>query len=223
MSWELFEADPSPIQSFVRDCAADADDDVVVGSVRDDLLTSLLGALPALVRAPAIARRDFPLPIDNRYETPEYVGVDRLLNAIAARERFTGDAIIVVDFGTALSLSVVSPEGAFVGGAIGVGARTALEALWRETPRLPRVEPCTTWSALERSTERALSSGLFRQFVGGVRGLVADLRAEVGADARVVATGGEAEIYSPAIPEIELVDRDLSMRGLAFAARARES
>jgi type III pantothenate kinase len=221
MSWERFDADPSPIQSFVRNCEADVD--VVVGSVRDDLLTRLLEALPASMRAPSVARRDFALPIDNRYETPEDVGVDRLLNAIAARERFTGEAIIIVDFGTALSLSVVSPEGAFVGGAIGVGARTALEALWRETPSLPPVEPRATENAVERSTEQALASGLFRQFVGGVRGLVADLRAEVGSDAHVVATGGEAEVYSPAIPEIELVDRDLAMRGLAFAARTRGS
>ena len=218
--WSRFAADPTPIESFVRDRS---DDDILIGSVRDDLLAGLLDALPSSAQTPAIAGRDFALPIDNLCEPPQDVGTDRLLNAIAARERFRGEAVIVVDFGTALSFSVVSPRGAFVGGAIGVGARTAREALWHRTPRLPRAEPCATGSALERSTMSALAAGLFRQFVGGVRGLVTDLRGEVGAGARVVATGGEARVYAPAIPEIELVDSELTLRGLACAARARQS
>jgi type III pantothenate kinase len=195
-------------------------DGVVAGSVRDDLLARLIAALPAGAPRVLVARRDFAIPVENLYERPEEAGTDRLLNALAARERFAGQSVIVVDFGTALSLSVVSAAGAFAGGLIGFGEGAVLEALRRATPRLPEVEPRPDTRAIQRATRAALAVGTHRQLTAGVRALVRALLDEVPPPARVIATGGDAERYAGAIPEIEAIDADLTLRGLAIASLA---
>jgi type III pantothenate kinase len=201
--------------------------EAVAGSVRDDLLPRVEALLPRRLLPVALARRDFPLPIASRYLRPDEAGTDRLLNAIAARARAPGRAAVVIDFGTAVAISVVAADGAFAGGLIAAGAGTALEGLKRRTPRLPPVEPAAREGFIQRETTSALSAGLFHQVAGGVRalldGILGELRATAPAAAPplVLATGGEAELFAPAVPAIAAVVADLTLEGLAIACASR--
>src|SRR5687767_9029623 len=98
--------------------------EAVAASVRDDLLPLVEKWIPERLRPLVLARRDFPLPIESLYERPEEAGTDRLLNAIALGARASGRAAIAVDFGTAVSVTVVDRRGAFAGGLIASGGRT---------------------------------------------------------------------------------------------------
>ena len=216
----------------VRECAA--------GSVRDDFFPALEPWIPRELLPVAFARRDFPLPIESRYERPEEAGTDRLLNAIALRERAKGQAALVVDFGTAVSLTAVSAGGAFLGGLIAAGSQAAGAGIRTFTPRLPRAELRGTAAPrgfIQRSTAAALHAGLYWQVAGGVRAMVRGIAGDLldegaggvgggsGAGAsracRVFATGGEAGLFAPAIPEIDEVVPDLTLEGLLVACRLR--
>ncbi len=212
----------------VRECAA--------GSVRDGFFPALEPWIPRELLPVAFARRDFPLPIESRYEQPEEAGTDRLLNALAARERARGQASLVVDFGTAVSFTAVSAGGVFLGGLIAAGSQAAGVGLRSLTPRLPRAELRGTEvprGFIQRSTAAALHAGLYRQVAGGVRAMVKGITDELreGAGAvpgavacracRVFATGGEAALFAPAIPEIDEVVPDLTLEGLLVACRSR--
>lgn len=191
-------------------------DEVVVGSVRDDRLTSLEGG-PGEVKL-LVAGRDFELPIVNHYDDPEEVGVDRLLNAVAAGIRWPGEAVIVVDFGTALSFSVVSVDGEFLGGPIGVGVGAALAGLDSATPRLPGLEDGPALPLIAKSTAQALRAGVLGQARSGVEGLVQGIQAELGVAARVVATGGEAELVAKGLDIFDRIEPGLTLEGLAISA-----
>jgi type III pantothenate kinase len=195
-------------------------DAAVIGSVRDDLLARAAGRIPAGVPS-VVARRDFALPIENRYARPEEAGTDRLLNAIAARSRTKGAPAIVVDFGTAISISVVSRDGAFLGGLIAPGGRTSARGLAQSAPRLPSVDPDPLDGAfIRRDTASALQAGVHHLVTGGVRAMLQGIAAEIpGSAARILATGGEAGVLAPGIPEIEDVVPDLALEGL-FQAHA---
>ncbi len=196
---------------------------IVAASVRDDLFARAIAALPSGWPAPLVARRDFPIPIENRYERPDEVGTDRLLNAVAARELFPGASCVVVDFGTATSLSAVSAEGAFVGGLIGAGATAVQKALSIATPRLPAIELAPPrGAAIARRTLTALEGGVFRQLAGGANALVEAVCAEL-PGARVIATGGQARLFAPSIPAIERIEDDLTLDGLLAAWAAHEA
>jgi type III pantothenate kinase len=200
-------------------------DGAVAGSVRDDLLPTLEEHLPPSCRPPLLARRDFAIPIENLYDRPEEAGTDRLLAACAASRRAGPSGAIAVDFGTAVSLSVVSPAGAFLGGPIAAGASTVARGLEVSTPRLPRLsssEVSAPPSFLSRDTDSALRSGTWWLVAGGVRALILGILSEVPFRPRVIATGGEAAAFRRAIPEIDEVAPDLVLEGLAMAWAARE-
>jgi type III pantothenate kinase len=192
--------------------------EVLVASVRDDRLAELASVLPQGASRLRVARRDFPVPIENRCSTPELVGTDRLLNALAARERWPHSSVAVFDFGTALSVSVVSPDGAFVGGLIGVGLPAALSALRQSTPRLPAVDVAPSRGYVQDNTKTALGAGVFWQFTGGAQRILDGVRGELPQPLHVVATGGDAERFVPSLRGIDAVDPDLTLRGLVIAA-----
>lgn len=193
--------------------------ELFVGSVRDDRL-SVLNALfdDNRVEAALVAGRDFDIPIENHYDDPGEAGVDRLLNALAARTRWPGEAVIVVDFGTALSFSVVSAAGEFLGGPIAAGMRTTLLGLASATPRLPELEEGPEVPLIARSTAQALRAGILAQARSGVSGLVRGIMAELGGSARVVATGGEAQTIASCLDVFDSIEPVLTLEGLAVAA-----
>lgn len=144
---------------------------------------------------------------------PAEVGPDLIVNVLAARHLY-GTPVIVIGFGTATTFSVVSPEGDFVGVAIAPGVGTAADSLFRATARLPQVELASPPHAIGTNTIHAMQAGLIFGFAGLVEGLVKRLRAEVGGDARVVATGGLAELIAKETPVIEVVEPNLTLIGL---------
>jgi type III pantothenate kinase len=200
-------------------------DEAVAGSVRDDLFESLETWIPKTLLPLVVARRDFPLPIENRYERPEDAGTDRLLNAIAARARSPGQSAVAVDFGTAVSISVVGSDGAFLGGLIAAGSRAVSEGVRKLTPRLPQVDLRDIESPvgfLERSSEAALRAGIYWGVRGGVTAMLRGLRDSLGGAVKVFATGGEAALFASTLPEVDAIVNDLTLEGLAIACHARK-
>ena len=163
---------------------------------------------PLLVMGPGV-RTGIPI----RYDDPREVGPDRIANAVAAKERY-GAPCIVVDFGTSTNFDVVSPEGEYVGGVLAPGIETSMEALFQRAARLVKVDFVDPPSAIGRTTATALQSGVVFGFAGQVDGIVAAIRAELGVDAQVVATGGLAELIAPHSAAIEKVDQLLTLEGL---------
>ena len=194
---------------------------VVVGSVNPQRLEEALAGLRKSAARVLVAGRDLPIPIVNRYRHPSQVGTDRLLIALAASKLYPGQGVVVLDFGTALSVSVVSPAGEFLGGPIAAGLRSISEGLALRTAQLPRVEvKGPPERLLATSTEEALRAGIWSQLAGAATGIIDRLAAEVPFPLRTIATGGDADRFAPLISRIEAVDEDLAFKGLALAYSA---
>jgi type III pantothenate kinase len=162
-----------------------------------------------LVVGPSI-RTGMPIRIDNPHE----VGADRLVNAVAAYERFH-DTCVVVDFGTAITYDAVSAAGEYLGGIITPGAEISIDALYDRAAKLPKVELAEPRSLIGKSTVDAIRSGIVFGFAGQVEGIVRRLRAELGDSTMVIATGGLAGLLVPFIREtIDVVDDLLTLEGL---------
>src|SRR6266581_4351008 len=137
--------------------------------------------------------------------TGDELGSHRLANAVAARERF-GAPVIVVDFGTSTNFDIVGPDGDFVGGVLAPGIETSMEALFSRAARLVKVDYAEPPHVIGKTTEQALRSGLVYGFAGQVDGIVEAIQRELGLEAKVVATGGLAELIAPhsrAVSEVE--------------------
>jgi type III pantothenate kinase len=149
-----------------------------------------------------------------RYDDPREVGPDRIVNAVAAKERY-GAPVIVVDFGTSTNFDVVSPAGEYVGGVLAPGIEISMEALFARAARLVKVDYAEPPSVIGKTTVGGLQSGLIYGFAGQVDGIVAAIRAELGTpNAPVVATGGLAELVAPRSQVIAAVDPFLTLDGL---------
>ncbi len=150
-----------------------------------------------------------------RADNPREVGADRVVNSVAAYDRW-GGPIVVVDFGTATTFDCVNGAGDYVGGAIAPGFKISEEALFSRTAKLPRVEVRRPPSAIGTNTVHAMQSGLYYGYVGLVDSLARRCADELGDDCRVVATGGMATLFSEESAVIEEVDAYLTLRGLAM-------
>ena len=146
-------------------------------------------------------------------DQPAEVGADLIVSAVAARQIY-GAPVIVIGFGTATTFVAVSAQGDFVGVAIAPGVVTGAEALFRFAAKLPQVELVKPPHAIGTNTIHSMQSGLIFGFAGLVEGLVKRMRAELGAHARVVATGGLAELIAAETDAIEVVEPDLTLIGL---------
>ncbi len=148
-----------------------------------------------------------------RVDNPREVGADRIVNAAAAHHLYGGPAIIT-DMGTATTFDVVSKEGDYLGGVIAPGINTAAEALFTQTAMLPRVELVCPKRAIGSNTIAAMQSGIVFGYVGLVEGIMARIQQELGEKAKVVATGGWAELIARETPVIDVVNPNLTLIGL---------
>ena len=148
-----------------------------------------------------------------RYDDPREVGPDRIVNSVAARDRY-GAPCIVVDFGTSTNFDVVSAEGEYVGGVLAPGIEVSMEALFAKAARLTKVDFIEPPTVIGKTTTQALQSGVVYGFAGQVDGIVEHIRDELGSEARAIATGGLAELIAPHARTIERVDHDLTLEGL---------
>jgi type III pantothenate kinase len=147
------------------------------------------------------------------YEPPSDVGADRIVNGVAALAAY-GGPIIVVDFGTATTFDVVTRKGEYIGGVICPGVGISADALFQRAARLPRVDVRNPGRVIGRSTVGSIQSGMYFGYAAMVEGIIGRIRAEMGEPARVVATGGLAELLAAEIPSIEAVDPVLTLTGL---------
>jgi type III pantothenate kinase len=149
------------------------------------------------------------------YDSPRDVGADRVADAVAAIRLYT-PPLIVVDLGTATVFDAISKDGDYLGGAIAPGLAIAAEALFQRAARLYRVELARPATAIGRNTTTAVQSGVIFGYVGLVEGMVGRFKQELGGEAKVVATGGWAQVMAAETPVIDVVDADLTLTGLRF-------
>ena len=148
-----------------------------------------------------------------RVDNPAGVGADRIIDALAVHQLYGGPACIV-DFGTATTFDAVSAAGDYLGGAITPGIGIAADALFQRTAKLPRVELVAPPSVIGKNTVHAIQSGLLYGYVGMVEGMVARFRAELGAEMKVVATGGLARAIAAETTVIDIINPWLTLEGL---------
>jgi type III pantothenate kinase len=146
-------------------------------------------------------------------DRPEEVGADRIVNTIAAHDRYKGP-LIIVDFGTATTFDVVDGDGNYRGGVIAPGINLSLQALALAAAKLPSVTIGRTQKVIGTSTVACMQSGIFWGYVGLVEGLVTRIKAEFGAAMGVVSTGGLAPLFEGATGVIGRTDSNLTLWGL---------
>jgi type III pantothenate kinase len=166
---------------------------------------------------PLIARASLDWGFEIKVDTPNEVGADRLLNALASHRTF-GGPLIVVDFGTATTFDVVDGAGAYLGGVICPGINLSLEALHQAAARLPRIGIGRPQAVIGRATVPAMQSGVYWGYVGLIEGIVARIKGEFGAAMKVIATGGLAPLFSEGTLVIEHIVPDLTLEGLRMLA-----
>ncbi|EFD93347.1 type III pantothenate kinase [Megasphaera lornae] len=188
--------------------------DIIISSVVPPVMPTLermcqryFGLVP-LVIGPGVKTG-----MDIKYDNPREVGADRIVNAVGAYEKY-GGPVIIIDFGTATTFCAVDKKGNYLGGAICPGIGISTEALVQRTAKLPRIEIRRTDRVICRNTVESMQAGVFYGFVGQVDGLIACMHKELGAKAKVVATGGLAVVIAPATKSIDVVEPLLTLEGL---------
>ncbi len=191
-------------------------DGVILSSVVPRATLSLKRVLKGLVRPkPLILGETVRAPIKNCYRIPSQVGQDRLVNAAAAFFLYGGPAIIV-DFGTAVTIDLVSARQEYRGGLIIPGVGVALEALVSRAALLPEIELSPPREFLGKDTRQSMRAGLFYGYGALCDGLVSRMKARYAPSAKVIATGGHCRLIAPYCRTIQIVDPDLTLRGLRF-------
>jgi type III pantothenate kinase len=151
------------------------------------------------------------------YDDPREVGADRIVNAVAVVHKY-GKPAIVVDFGTATTFDAITSDGEYRGGVIAPGIVISAEALYEHAAKLPRIEIQKPANVIGSSTIGSMQSGLFYGYVALVDGIIARMKTELGANTRVIGTGGQAPFISQETKSIEVVDSNLTLDGLQLVA-----
>jgi type III pantothenate kinase len=197
-------------------------DDIDVSGIHGIIISSVVPPLDSTLRQ--VCERYFklkPLFVEPgvktgmpvQYENPAEVGADRIVNGVAAFEKYGGPCV-VVDFGTATTFDCVSAKGEYLGGVICPGIGISADALFQRTARLPRVDIRKPARVVGTTTVGSLQSGLYYGYLGLVDGILEELLAELGKDTKVVATGGLASMMGTASKHIKTVDDHLTLEGL---------
>ena len=152
------------------------------------------------------------------YDNPREVGADRIVNAVAAYERWP-QGLIIVDFGTATTFDAVTPKGEYLGGAIAPGIGISMDALFQRASKLPRVAFEKPDKVVGRNTVASMQSGIVFGYVGLVDGICGRMAAELGFPVKVVATGGLAPLIAHVSQRIEVVDDLLTLEGLRIISQ----
>ena len=192
----------------------------VIGSVVPSHTATVVKGLERLLKDDCIVvDSKSSLPIDLDVEEPLTVGVDRLLNTLAAKVIFNKD-ILVVDFGTATSFDCITSEGVFIGGVIAQGIESGMEWLADKTAKLPSVELLPPDRVIGKRTEECIQSGIFFSSVDAVDGIVTRIKKEWGtSEVIVVITGGYGELVAPYLRTPSHLEPFLTLYGLALAGR----
>ena len=190
---------------------------VVLASVNPKAEASVIGCIRKhLLVKPQYIGKEIPIPITILMEYPEKVGVDRLVNAIAAFER-TKNWTIVVDAGTAITIDGINDKGNFLGGIIAPGIDTSSKALHHYTALLPQIFISKPKNVIGKNTEEAINSGIYWGTIGMVSQLIKMIRDELECQPTVIATGGNANMLAQEVPLITTVLPYLTLEGIKIA------
>ena len=147
------------------------------------------------------------------YDSPRDVGTDRIVDAAAAHHMYGGPCIIV-DLGTATVFDAVNERAEYLGGAIAPGMMVSADSLYRATSQLRRVELNAPDQAIGKNTTHSIQSGLVFGYSELIKGMISRFKKEIGTDATVIATGGQAIIVKDQVGEFDYIDPDLTLKGL---------
>lgn len=187
---------------------------LILSSVVPQLKTVWLGFANTLQLSPIFVDNTTDTGITIRLDNPSEVGADRLVNAAAGIKKYSG-ALIIIDFGTAITFDCVSEHGEYLGGAITPGIAIALEALGNRTAKLPRVDiNVAPPKPIGASTVSAIQSGILYGYGGLIDGLVNRLKTSFNSTPKVLATGGMAQLIAPYSDTIEHIEPILTLEGL---------
>lgn len=192
--------------------------DLISGSIISSVVPPLeaawsRGICKYLGIEPMVVSSELDLGIKVGYETPAEVGADRLVNAVAAVHHY-GCPVIIVDFGTAVTLDYVTSNCVYLGGAIAPGLLASIEALFGKTAKLPLVTLEPPKRVVGRSTSESMRSGILIGYAGLIDGLVDRMSQEQKETPKVIATGGHAEVVARWSSRINTVDSNLTLEGL---------
>jgi type III pantothenate kinase len=202
---DLFLFDKIDIQDF---------EGMIISSVVPPVLDMLQGMAEKYFHVePLVVGPDIETGMPILYDNPAEVGADRIVNAVAAFERYK-KCMIVVDFGTATTFDYVSSKGEYIGGAIAPGIAISAEALFERTSKLPRVEIVKPKRIIGKNTTHSMQSGIFFGYVGLVDEIVRRMKKEMRSNPKVIATGGLADLIAGESETIEEVNEFLTLEGL---------
>lgn len=190
-------------------------DDVIISSVVPNIMYSLENASRKLFkREPLIVGSGIKTGMNIKYDDPKQVGADRIVNAIAAYEKY-GGPLIIVDFGTATTFCAVSEDGEYLGGAISPGIKISSEALFEKAAKLPRVELINPKKVICKNTVSSMQAGIVYGYIGLVENIVRNMKKELkSSSCKVIATGGLSTLIAGGTDSIDVVDKFLSLDGL---------
>ncbi|MDQ2938943.1 MAG: type III pantothenate kinase [Actinomycetota bacterium] len=198
----------------LRELTLDGIDGSIVSSVVPELTPEYGGMASRYLEARYISVvPGIKTGIAIRMDNPHELGADRLVNAVAAYDRFGGPCA-VVDFGTAITFDAISGEGEYLGGVIGPGVRVSMEALTERAARLPKVELAEPAGVIGKTTQASMQSGMIYGFAGAIDSIARRLVVELGEETRFIATGGGAEVIVPHCEMVDEIDDLLTLTGL---------
>lgn len=187
--------------------------DVIISSVVPDVMHSLTSAIIKYFHVRPLVPTTLDMGLKINTEHPKEIGPDRIVDAVAAYEKY-GGPVIVIDFGTATTYDVVSAEGVFEGGVISPGIRTSARALWGGAAMLPEIEIRKPSSIIAKETVSSMQGGLVFGYIGQTEYIVKKMKENGYANAKVVATGGLGNIIVPETDVIDIYDPMLTLDGL---------
>jgi len=189
-------------------------DGVIISSVVPPLLPVMVGMSRKYFSLdPMVVTHELKTGVSIRSDSPKEVGADRIVNAAAAY-RLYGGPLIIIDFGTATTFCAVTKDGEYLGGAICPGVKISAEALFKRASKLPRVELARPKKVINADTVSAMQAGIIFGYAGLVDGIVGRMLKELGGEARIIATGGLAELIAPETTRVTEIRPQLTIEGL---------
>jgi type III pantothenate kinase len=190
-------------------------EEIVISSVVPPVMYSIEHAIRKYFKKNAmIVGPGIKTGISIKTENPKEVGADRIVNAVAAHEKY-GGPVIIIDLGTATTFCAVSKDAEYLGGLICPGIKISSEALFEKTAKLPRIEIAKPSAVIGKNTVKSMQSGIFYGFIGQIEYIINKMKEETGwNDAKVIATGGLSSLITNETKSIDIFDRNLTLDGL---------
>ncbi|MBO5587714.1 MAG: type III pantothenate kinase [Acidaminococcaceae bacterium] len=191
--------------------------DIIISSVVPPVLVPLCHMCERYFNIkPLIVGQGLKIGLQLRYENPKEIGADRIVNAVAAYDKYAHlkKPMIIIDFGTATTFCALLPGGEYLGGAICPGIGISSEALFQRTAKLPRIELIPPKKSICGNTVEAMRAGIMFGYYGLIKEIVARMKDELGGDALVIATGGFGNTMAQGTDCIDEVDPMLTLEGL---------